>query len=124
LSDSHPRYCPIADSANDAYPEENVTVGIWIALFWTFVIAGGVLALYALHRLGLWMEERGYIYYWRKKPTGSAAGAFVALQKIIEPQAQHVIEVARVNHLRGDEEPRGQGDPKNPENRRDAQETG
>jgi hypothetical protein len=88
-------------------------VGTWISLLGTFLIVGVVLALVGLHRLGLWMEERGYIYYWNKKPKGSAAGSFVAFQKIIEPQARHVIQVARVNHLRGDEEPSGQGDPEN-----------
>ena len=84
---------------------------IWVFLLWSCLITGGVLALYGLHRLGLWMEDRGYIYYWHKKPSGSAAGSFVAFQRLIEPQAQHVIQVARVNHLRGDEEPSGQGDP-------------
>jgi hypothetical protein len=93
--------------------EGKFDVGTWTSLLWTVFIAGGLLALYGLHRLGLWMEERGYIYYVHKKPTGSAAGSFVALQKIIEPQAQHVIQVARVNHLCGDEQASGQDDPEN-----------
>lgn len=72
-------------------------------LLWFLIVAFGVFGLYGLHRLGLWMEDRGYIYYVRKKPKGSAVGSFVALQKIIEPQVQHVLHVSRVNHLAGDE---------------------
>ncbi len=81
----------------------------WRLLLWALLVTSGVFGLYGLHRLGLWMEERGYIYYVHKKPKGSAVGSFVALQKIIEPQVQHVIQVARVNHLAGDEEASGQG---------------
>jgi hypothetical protein len=43
----------------------------------------------------------------------------VALQKIVEPRAQHVIQVARVNHLRGDEQPSGQYDPDHRDERPD-----
>ncbi len=111
-SNPHPGHCPIPGSVNEADPREMFTVSIWTSLIWICLGAGGLLALYGLHRLGLWMEDRGYIYYVRKKPTGSAAGSFVALQKIIEPQAQHVIQVARVNHLRGDEVPGEPDDPR------------
>ena len=43
---------------------------------WMLIIALGLGALYGLHRLGLWMEERGYIYYLHKKPKGSALGSW------------------------------------------------
>jgi hypothetical protein len=78
-----------------------------------FIVAAAVLGLYALHRLGLWLEDRGYIYYWHKKPKGGggAVGSFVAFQRMIEPQAEHVIHVSRVNHLAGEEGASGQGDP-------------
>jgi hypothetical protein len=68
-------------------------MGSWPVVFWG---AAGVVALAGLcglHRLGLWAEERGYIYYLRKKPRGSAAGSLVALQRAIEPQARHVLVV-------------------------------
>jgi hypothetical protein len=83
---------------------------LWRIVLWTVMVVCACFGFYGLHRLGLWMEDRGYIYYVRKKPTGSAIGSFVALQKIIEPQVQHVIQAARVNQLAGDEDRAGQGD--------------
>jgi hypothetical protein len=74
----------------------------WTVLQWSFSIAGGIAAIYGLHRLALWMEERGLIYYLHKKPKSSPIGSFVALQKIIEPQAQHVVQVSRINHEVGE----------------------
>jgi hypothetical protein len=90
-----------------------VAVGILTVLLSAFVAVGIVAGFYALHRLGLWMEDRGYIYYWHKKPKGGggAVGSFVAFQRMIEPQAEHVIHVSRVNHLAGDEAASGQDDP-------------
>jgi hypothetical protein len=81
----------------------------WRMLLWMLIVASVPFVLYALHRLALWMEERGYLYYMYKKPKGGTGGAFLGLQQIIEPQVQHVIQAARVNHLAGDEEASGQG---------------
>jgi hypothetical protein len=83
----------------------------WTAILWTILFICGPLVLYGLHRLGLWMEEKGYIYYWHKKPKGSAAGSFVSLQKMIEPRAEYVIQVTRSDHKLGEEKPSGQGSP-------------
>ena len=47
--------------------------------------------LYGLHRLGLYLERRGLIYYWHKKPTGGSI--YCPLQEIYQPQIRHVIEV-------------------------------
>ena len=57
---------------------------------WVGWIIGGPVVLYGLHRLALRLEARGHLYYLNKKPSGSAAGAFVAMQRVIEPQSQHV----------------------------------
>ena len=80
-------------------------------LLWSLGVAGGLGALYGLHRLGLWMEERGYLYYWHKKPGSRPASSFVALQRAIEPRAEHVLRVDRVYHQAGEERASGQGDP-------------
>lgn len=71
--------------------------------FWSAVALGVPASLYGLHRLGLWLEERGHLYYLNKKPTGGgAAGGFVAFQRIIEPQVQHVVEIR--DHVAQDED--------------------
>jgi hypothetical protein len=79
---------------------------------WVLLIALGLGALYGLHRLGLWMEERGYIYYLHKKPKGgSAIGSLVAFQRAIEPRAEYVIQAKQVNQEIAEEGASGQGDP-------------
>jgi len=52
---------------------------------------GVVPALWLLDRLGLWLEERGWLYYRRKKPTSSPLSSLVALHQFIEPSVEHVI---------------------------------
>jgi hypothetical protein len=57
-------------------------------------VAGGLAGLYGLHRLCLWLEAKGHLYYWHKKPEGSSPTACLsALQEIIEPQSKHVFHV-------------------------------
>ncbi len=58
------------------------------------VVVGSIAAIYGLHHLALRLEDRGYIYYLRKQPKGGgAAGGFVAMQRIIEPQAEHIFVI-------------------------------
>lgn len=54
---------------------------------------GVVAGLYCLHRIGLWAERRGWIYY-RKKHGGSGAlgNALLEMQTIIEPTKRYVLE--------------------------------
>ena len=60
------------------------------------IIAAVCAGLYGLHRLALWAEGRGWIYYLRRRASADALGnAFLNLQKIVEPQAGHVVEVRR-----------------------------
>jgi hypothetical protein len=77
-----------------------MTMFIWIA--------GSGIALYAVHRLGLWMEERGWIYYQKRHATGGALGsAALNLQAILEPGARHVLEMKQEEKAEGAES----GDP-------------
>jgi hypothetical protein len=78
-------------------------------MLWVGWIIGGVAGPYGLHRLALWLEERGHLYYLHKKPSGSSAGAFVALQRAIEPQSQHVQHVRHVEHRVEDDEATSSG---------------
>jgi hypothetical protein len=57
------------------------------------VLAGLVLAVWLLHRLAVWAEDRGWIYY--RKKTGSATGlgnAFLEVQSLLEPGTKEVLE--------------------------------
>lgn len=67
--------------------------------------------LYALHRWLLRLEARGVIYYWHKRPEGSSAGSFVALQKFIEPTAHHIHQVKEQARPHADRDAGGPDDP-------------
>lgn len=55
--------------------------------------AAVALALYGLHRFLLWCEDRGWIYYARKRASPNALGAaFLEMHKLAEPGKQYVIE--------------------------------
>ena len=90
-------------------------VNSWTLLLWISSAVAGAAGLYALHRLALYLEERGHLYYINKKPKSSAIGSFVALQRALEPQVQHVIHVTEESHLHGEEGGSGQGDPDEPD---------
>lgn len=65
----------------------------WQWLTWALVAIGIIAILIGLDRLGLWLEDRGWLYYRRKKPTSSPVSALVAMQQFIEPGVKHVVEV-------------------------------
>jgi hypothetical protein len=51
--------------------------------------------LWLLDRLGLWLEERGWLYYRKKKSSSSPLSSLVALQQLVEPGVEHVIHVGQ-----------------------------
>ena len=53
-------------------------------------------ALYLLHRLALWMEERGWICYRRRRGSSGALGdAFLEVQSLVDPGQKAVLEARR-----------------------------
>ena len=59
-------------------------------------VIGGVIALYGLHRFGLWMDDRGWIYYRKKHgSSGTLSSAFLEVEALLEPPERHVREVKR-----------------------------
>jgi hypothetical protein len=79
---------------------------VWFVL----LPVGGPLALYGLHRLGLWLEARGCLYYIHKKPRGGVAGGFVALQEVLEPGSRHVVQIKEEKRGESEEGVPGAGD--------------
>ena len=75
--------------------------------FW--YVLGTFAVLYGLHRLALRLEDNGHLYYLRKKPSGGTGSSFAAMQRFVEPQAQHVEHVSRVFHRVDDDEASGRG---------------
>ena len=61
-------------------------------------------ALYLLHRLALWAEDRGWIYYQRRKPSRTALGnAFLEVQAIVEPGKRLLLEARQEQACEEDE---------------------
>ena len=56
-------------------------------------LAAAVLLLaYGLHRLALWAEARGYIYYRSRHGSAGLPRAVLEVQALFEPQQRHVLE--------------------------------
>jgi hypothetical protein len=57
------------------------------------VAAAVAAALYGLHRLGAWAEDRGYVNYRRRAgSSGSLGNAMLEVQALLEPTTRHILE--------------------------------
>ena len=62
------------------------------------------IALYLLHRLALWAESRGYIYYVNREPSRATLGnAFLETQSLLEPGKRAMVEAVREEQTEQDE---------------------
>jgi hypothetical protein len=56
-------------------------------------VAAVVAAFFLLHRVASYAEDRGWIYYRKKKASpGTASRAFLELQSMVDPASRHMIE--------------------------------
>jgi hypothetical protein len=70
---------------------------------WLYIPAV-LLGLYGLHRLALWMETKGWIFYIHKKASPNTLGnAALGIQRIIQPGAEHVLEVRKRQRVEKDD---------------------
>jgi hypothetical protein len=71
---------------------------------WIFVALAFAAALYALHRLFLWMEFKGWIYYKNRKASpGTRASAALEIQSLLEPEKRHVLKIQQEQHVEQDD---------------------
>jgi len=62
-------------------------------LLWA-IVGGGM--LYGLHRLGLWAERRGWIYYGKKHgSSGTLSSAVLEVHSLFDPSKRYVLEEKR-----------------------------
>lgn len=78
-------------------------MAFWNWLLWSLVGIGGVAALYGLDRLGLWLEQRGWLYYRKKRPSSSPMNAWVAMHQFIEPGVTHVVQARQKRRSKSEE---------------------
>ncbi len=70
---------------------------------WLIVVAI-VIGLYGLHRLALWMETKGWIFYMHTKASPNTLGnAVLGVQQILQPGAEHVLEVRQGKRVQRDD---------------------
>lgn len=75
-------------------------MGSMTALLWIAVVAA---AIYGLHRVALWAESRGWIFYVKRKPDPASVGAAaLELEQLARPQQKHVLEVRRRARMQGE----------------------
>jgi hypothetical protein len=73
-----------------------------------FALLAAIGLLYALHRMALSAEDRGWVYYLNRKPNSSTLGnAFLEIQSMIEPEKRSLVEARKEETVEEDE----QGDP-------------
>ena len=75
----------------------------WSIVGITLAVPVGAALLYGMHRLALWLEARGHLYYKHKQPGGSAGG-FRALQDFVDPPSRHVWQVRDERRHRTEED--------------------
>jgi hypothetical protein len=82
-----------------------LSVSVTGVLKFAGIVVAVAVALFLLDRFLLWCEARGWIYWRRRKSSpGTAAGAFLELQAMLEPGKEHVLkETKRVQEERDDE---------------------
>lgn len=75
---------------------------------WLIVVT---VALFALDRLCLWMEAKGWIYWRKVKRKGGGGGGLTAFGEAFDPTIQH-LEEAREEHAIEEDEEDGDDDAK------------
>lgn len=56
------------------------------------IVIGLLVAGFGLHRLLIWAEGRGWIFYRTKGKGGAGSIAMLELAAIFEPEVEHVVE--------------------------------
>lgn len=64
-------------------------LAVWLAIRGVAVLVG----LYALHRLLLWLEAGGHVYYLNSEPKpGGVTNAALEMERLIRPAVEHRVE--------------------------------
>lgn len=74
--------------------------------------------IYGLHRLLLWMERKGWIFYWHKRSSVGAGGNILMnVSAFYDPGIRHTIEVLHRDEI----EEQYAGDPLGPDDDEDSE---
>jgi len=80
-------------------------------MWWLLWLGLALGSLYGLHRLALWAESRGWIYYRTKHaPPGAAALAMLEVTTVLDPQVTHVVEETRARRAQAQQDEAGESE--------------
>jgi hypothetical protein len=81
-------------------------------MWWLLWVGLAAVGLYGLHRLALWAEARGWIYYrTNRMPPGPAGLAMMEAASIVHPSVEHVVEEVRSEQAQAEQDESGKGAP-------------
>jgi hypothetical protein len=63
------------------------------AILWGGLALAIALGLYSLHRLALWLEARGHLFYMKRRPESGFRNVLDPLHEAFRPSVKHVYEV-------------------------------
>ncbi len=74
----------------------------------SMVVVGAACTVHGLHRVAVWMEDRGWIFYRTKRmPRGAGGMAAMEVAAMLEPEIKHVIEEIRSEKLISEQDEAG-----------------
>lgn len=72
-------------------------------MLWIFIGAAVLIAWYSLHRLAIWAEARGWIYYRNQRgPLGGYGMALIEATTPFAPEIEHTIAEQQSERVRAD----------------------
>jgi hypothetical protein len=72
-------------------------------VIWVIIVVAALAAWYGLHRLAVWAEERGWIYYRSKRgPLAGFGMALIEATTLFAPEIEHAIEEEQSEQMRAD----------------------
>lgn len=74
---------------------------------WLWMTLGALFVIYALHRLALFAEKRGWIFYRTRPPRVRMLGL---LEELVQPSVEYQIEEQSSEAIRADQAESGQDD--------------
>ncbi len=69
------------------------------------IVVAGVAFIAGLHRLALWAESHGWIYYKQKRRPGGLGLSLIG--QIYQPSIEHVVEQEQSDKIKADQDDSG-----------------
>lgn len=66
------------------------------------IVVAGVTVIAGLHRLAIWAEARGWIYYKQKRRPGGTGLSLIG--QIYQPSIEHVVEQEQSDRIKADQD--------------------